>query len=175
MLSVTALDMKFRFHWRSRLRRNLPGYIGAVRVAITPPADVPDDELNRLVFRIPEFFEDGREVLRIDSFHYHRVTSPRSTIQSQKAQRNLLSFRTIQNIWRAGIFDYSNGRLQRTEIERRIRYEITSQLENVLACYTREILPASRRLSLDEEKNLGVLVLIGIPAADDKRLFHSFA
>src|SRR5262245_53062068 len=120
MLSIEDFDVELRFYWRKKLRRHLPGYIGAVRVLIAPSACLPKGELDWLVFRTPEFFEGKKEILCVDSFHYHRVTSPRSVISSQRAGRNVLSFRTIHGTWRAGIFDYSNGRLKRNEIERRI-------------------------------------------------------
>jgi len=175
MLSVTDPDVELQFYWRKKLRRCLPNYIGAVRVSIAAPERVTEDEIDRLVFRIPEFFEGKEEILRVDSFHYHRVTSPRLTIPSQKAQRNVLSFQAIQGVWRAGIFDFSHGRLKKSEIERRIRYEITSQVEATLVHYMEGKLPRSRRLLPDEVKTPGMLVLLGMPAADDKRLFASYA
>jgi hypothetical protein len=128
-----------------------------------------------LVFRVPEFFENKKEILRVDSFNYHRVTSLRSAIASQRVKRNVLSYRTILGVWRAGIFDYSAGRLKKDEIERRIRYGITSQVEEVLVHHARGTLPVSRQLSEDETRCPDALVLLRIPTGDDKRLFSSYA
>lgn len=175
MLSITGLDVKLQFYWRKKLRRCQPDYVGAVRVSIAPPGCLADARLDRLVFSTPEFFEGGKEFLRLDSFHYHRVTSLRSAIASQRVKRNVLSYRTILGVWRAGIFDYSTGRLKKDEIERRIRYGITSQVEEVLVHHARGTLPVSRQLSEDETRCPDALVLLRIPTADDKRLFSSYA
>lgn len=175
MLGIADPEVEIRFYWRKKLHRWQPNYIGAVRVSITRPVSMSEGEIDRLVFKTPEFFENGKEILCVDSFHYHRVTTPGSMILSQKAQRNVLSFRVIQGTWRAGIFDCSSGRLKKNEIERRIRYGITSQVEEALAHYVRGTLPASRLLMSDEARTHGVLVLLGLPSADDRRLFASYA
>ncbi|QBK04493.1 hypothetical protein DW355_06565 [Hylemonella gracilis] len=174
MPDLTDLEVKLRFYWRTALRRQFPGYIGAVRVSIKPPAGISVGKLDRLVFKVPELYEDGQEVLRVDSFHYHRVVSPGVAIPSKLVDRNVLSFRLIQGAWRAGIFEFPGLHLKRHEIERRVRYGVITQIEEVIDRYMNSELPENRRLSTQDVKAQEVFVLLGIPEADDKRLFDSY-
>lgn len=174
MPDLTGLEVKLRFYWRTALRRQLPGYIGAVRVSVNPPSGLSEGKLDRLVFKVPELYEDGQEVLRVDSFHYHRVVAPGVAIPSTSVDRNVLSFRLIQGAWRAGIFEFPGHYFKRNEIERRVRYSVITQIEEVIDRCVNSELPENRCLSIQDVKAQQIFVLLGMPEADDKRLFDSY-
>ncbi|MCH5532398.1 hypothetical protein L6205_25025 [Pseudomonas syringae pv. syringae] len=148
-----AADMKkfhisFDFRWKER-DVAFPEHIGNMLVTVTPPRELSVDFLQRLIFVIPEFWDDSgsglNEMFRIDSAYFHRVTAEPHHRTSAKASRNVLSFHLLKSRWRAAIFDYGSG-YKAEELEDRIRSAVTSHFTQTIRLYLIDHLPASRVL-----------------------------
>jgi hypothetical protein len=129
---------------------HFPELLGSVTVDVTPPSDLKVENLNRLVFVIPEFvFEKSHEPFRIDSAHTQRVVNNGREISSDMVTRNVLSFRLINGVWRASIFDYNSG-IDATEIELRCEDAVKKTIAATVACFLTHQLPETRILTADE-------------------------
>ena len=128
-----------------------PEHVGNMLVTVTPPDGLSVDLLQRLIFVIPEFWEDSgsglglMEVFRIDSAYFHRVTTEAHCKTSSKASRNVMSFHLLRSRWRAAIFDYGSGYTE-MELEDRIRSAVMSHFTQTIRCYLIDHLPESRIL-----------------------------
>lgn len=148
-----AVDMKkfhisFDFRWK-KPDVAFPEHIGNMLVTVTPPQELSVDFLQRLIFIIPEFWDDSgsglMEMFRVDSAYFHRVTADAFHRTSAKASRNVLSFHLLKSRWRAAIFDYGSG-YKAEELEDRIRSAVTSHFTQTIRCYLIDHLPESRIL-----------------------------
>ncbi|CAE6844034.1 hypothetical protein R69658_06857 [Paraburkholderia aspalathi] len=149
-LDLSSMEVRCEFHWRTPdPDHQFPEHVGDLRVTVSPPAGLAEADLARLVFVIPEFFTDQGEPFRIDSFHFHRVSTPRIEISSTRIRRNVLSFRVIEGVWRAGIFDYGTA-TDRAAMEERIRQDVSTHIARSIACFLLGQLPETRLLTQDE-------------------------
>lgn len=148
-----AVDMKkfhisFDFRWK-KPDVAFPEHIGNMLVTVTPPQELSVDFLQRLIFIIPEFWDDSgsglMEMFRVDSAYFHRVTADAFHRTSAKASRNVLSFHLLKSRWRAAIFDYGSG-YKAEELEDRIRSAVASHFTQTIRCYLIDHLPESRIL-----------------------------
>jgi hypothetical protein len=148
-LDLSSMEVRCQFNWRTPdSNHQFPEHVGDLRVTVSPPAGLAEADLARIVFVIPEFFQDGDEPFRIDSFHFHRVSTPRIEISSTRVRRNVLSFRVIDGVWRAGIFEYTAT--DRASMEERIRQDVTTHIARSIACFLLGQLPEARVLTQDE-------------------------
>ncbi len=126
-----------------------PEHIGNMLVSVTPPIGLSVELLQRLVFVIPEFWEEinqgSQELFRIDSAYFHRVTEDGFFRVSTKTSRNVTSFHLINSRWRAAVFDYGS-RYTVEELEAQIRAQITTRFTQTILCYLIGHLPESRIL-----------------------------
>jgi len=147
---MKKFDISVDFRWKEP-DFAFPEHIGNMLVTVTPPDGLSVDLLQRLVFIIPEFWEDSgsgsglRETFRIDSAYFHRVTTDAHYRTSTKASRNVMSFHLLKSRWRAAIFDYGSGHKEK-ELEERIRLAVTSHFTQTIRCYLIDHLPESRIL-----------------------------
>ncbi|MCW3587352.1 hypothetical protein [Burkholderia cenocepacia] len=147
---TSKMAVHCRFNWRTPDANNqFPEHVGDLQVTVTPPAGMKKDDLARVVFVTPEFFNKHVEPFRIDSFHFHRVNSKRIQITSSRISRNVLSFRLIDGAWRAGIFDYSANFDQAT-VEDSIRQAVTHHITSTVLCFMLGQLPQDRQLTQEE-------------------------
>ncbi|MBH3442325.1 hypothetical protein I5L59_01865 [Pseudomonas moraviensis] len=127
-----------------------PEHIGNMLVSVTPPKGLSVELLQRLVFVIPEFWDEinqvSQELFRIDSAYFHRVTEEGYFRVSAKTSRNVMSFHLLKSRWRAAVFDYGS-RHTVEELEARIRAEITTRFTQTILCFLIGHLPESRILS----------------------------
>jgi len=140
-------------------------YAGAFSVKVTPPQLMTQEQLDSLVFIIPEFITDHSEPYRIDSFYYQRVSTKRVHHGSSKVTRNVLSFRLVKSRWNAGVFNYSTSNIMNmVEV---IEKSIKTHIENTIICYLLGYLPDSRILTTDEVEKLNApLITSHIDAHD---------
>lgn len=126
-----------------------PEHIGNMLVSVKPPQGLSVELLQRLVFVIPEFWEESNQGLvesfRIDSAYFHRVTEEGYQRTSAKTSRNVTSFHLLKSRWRAAVFDYGSG-CSVEELEGRIRSAVTSHFTQTIRCYLIGHLPESRIL-----------------------------
>jgi len=126
-----------------------PEHIGNMLVSVTPPKGVSVALLQRLVFVIPEFWEESNQLslepFRVDSAYFHRVTEEGYSRTSAKTSRNVMSFHLLNSRWRAAVFDYGSGYTVE-ELEGRIRAEVTSHFTQTILCYLIGHLPECRIL-----------------------------
>lgn len=133
---------------------HFPELLGSVVVQVTPPVGLSVEDLHRLVFVTPEFVrEKGQEPFRIDSAHFQRVVQNGREVTSSKVRRNVLSFRLVNNEWRASIFDYDNDQ-DPSDIEQKVREAVNGNIAATIACYMTRQLPESRVLSPEEVVDL---------------------
>lgn len=169
---MEKFHISFDFRWKER-DVIFPEHIGSMLVTVTPPCELPVDFLQRLIFFIPEFWEDSgsglRETFRIDSAYFHRVTAELHHRTSAKTSRSVLSFHLLKSRWRAAIFDYGSG-YKAEELEDRIQSAVTSHFTQTIRLYLINHLPASRILpeelfneimSLHDESILDQMVTLG--------------
>jgi hypothetical protein len=127
-----------------------PEHIGNMLVSVTPPKGLSAELLQRLVFVIPEFWDEinqvSQELFRIDSAYFHRVTEEGYFRVSAKTSRNVMSFHLLKSRWRAAVFDYGSKHTVE-ELEARIRAEITTRFTQTILCYLIGHLPESRILT----------------------------
>ncbi|WP_186063308.1 hypothetical protein [Burkholderia gladioli] len=156
-LDLDSLQIDCAFRWREARQAHFPEHAGDVRVSVTSGASLRGTDLARIVFEIPEFFEDQEEPFRIDSFHFHRVNNDRSTATSSRVHRNVLSFRLIQGVWRAGVFDY--GDIGNVALEVAIRSAVVDRIRRTIGCFMLGYLPETRLLSVDELERLNSSIM----------------
>jgi hypothetical protein len=128
---------------------SFPELVGSMLLKVTPPKGMSEEELQRLVFTIPEFFTDtGKqedEQFRIDSAYFNRVTHETCVKTSSRTNRNVLSFHLLKNCWHAGVFQYSSS-VSFAEMEKEIKLAIEKHLRQTVLCYLIGQLPESRLL-----------------------------
>jgi|GEM_PF-4788552 len=162
-LDLSGLKVDCRFIWNEDVSNSLhPEYVGNLIVTVTPPSCLSPDDLSRLVFTTPEFFEDRLEPFRIDSHYYHRVSSDRQGITSSKVHRCVLSFRLIDGKWRAGVYHY-HGTFNPSELVQRIEAALTLHIESTIICFLLSQLPSARLLEHEEIQKADELVKQYIP------------
>jgi hypothetical protein len=126
-----------------------PEHVGNMLVSVTPPQGLSVELLQRLIFVIPEFWEESSEgtmeAFRIDSAYFHRVTEDGYQRISTKTSRNVTSFHLLKSRWRAAVFDYGSG-YTFEELESRIRTAVVSHFTQTIRCYLIDHLPESRLL-----------------------------
>lgn len=146
-LKLEDMKIDFKPSWVDSDKRFYSEYCGVVVVNVTPPSGMTLDDLSRLVFIIPEFFEEDRELFRIDSHHYHRVTAETHFIESSKMKRCVLSFRMIKGKWHVGFYNYSH--LDKTpEFMTMMEERVKAMITNTIALFLLGQLPQSRILDL---------------------------
>lgn len=165
---TSKMGVHCSFNWRTPDANNqFPEHVGDLKVTVTPPTGMKKEDLARLVFVTPEFFNKHAEPFRIDSFYFHRVNSKRIQITSSRISRNVLSFRLIDGAWRAGIFDYS-ACLDQTTVEDTIRQAVTHHVTSTILCFMLGQLPQDRQLT-QEEVDAANKILTPDLFTDDKR------
>lgn len=150
--SLDGFEVNCSFKWK-KPEDAFPEHVGNLLVNVTPSQDLTDETLLRLVFVIPEFWTEGliegslypRELFRIDSAYFHRVTSTEHTRTSSKTTRNVLSFHLLKNSWRAAIFDYGSN-ISQQQLQSQIQEAVTRHITNTIKCYLIGHLPSSRVL-----------------------------
>ncbi|MHC8378393.1 hypothetical protein ACYZT3_21035 [Pseudomonas sp. MDT1-16] len=140
--------IKCDFRWKTP-DVAFPEHVGNMLVSVKPPQGLSVDLLQRLVFVIPEFWEESIhgwvESFRIDSAYFHRVTEEGYVRTSAKTSRNVTSFHLLKSRWRAAVFDYGSGYTVE-ELEGRIQAAVTSHFTQTIRCYLIGHLPESRVL-----------------------------
>lgn len=151
-ISLEDFDVSCSFKWKTP-EDAFPEHVGNLLVNVTPPQDLANETLQRLVFVIPEFWTDvliggkpfPREHFRIDSAYFHRVTSTEHAKVSTKATRNVLSFHLLRNCWCAAIFDYGSN-LSQQQLQVQIEEAVTRHITSTIKCYLIGHLPSTREL-----------------------------
>ena len=157
-LDLTGLAVDCKFIWNEDVLNSLhPEYLGNLIVTVTPPSCLSQENLSRLIFTIPEFFEDRSEPFRIDSHYYHRVASDSQGITSSKVHRCVLSFRLIDGKWRACIFHY-HGVDERSQLEEMIKSAVTLHIKSTIICFLLSQLPSVRLLDREDIQKADELV-----------------
>lgn len=146
------VHVRCRFQWRDTTFRDLAGHL---QVDVTPRRGLSQQDLQRIVFVIPEFWTtadpgaEGREHFRIDSAYFHRVTSPPHALYSERLpNRNVMSFHLIRGRWQASIFDYDT-KLSRNEMAADIERAIVDHITQAVSLHQDGTLYSSRILSLE--------------------------
>ncbi|WP_186237683.1 hypothetical protein [Burkholderia gladioli] len=150
-LGLATMGIFITFRWRDERKEAFPEAAGDMLVKVDGGSFITPEDLDRIVFELPQFFADAQantEPFRIDSFYFHRVANGRSTVESTRVRRNVLSFRLIEGKWRAGIFDY--GGIDRGEMEKQIQVALESRIRNTIGAFRLGILPEARLLAPDE-------------------------
>jgi len=164
-INLKGLNIDVTFKSQSANPNPYDEYAGAFSVKVTPPQLMTQEQLDSLVFIIPEFITDRTEPYRIDSFYYQRVSNKRVHHESSKVTRNVLSFRLVKSRWNAGVFNYSASNI--TNMIEVIEKAIKTHIENTIICYLLGYLPDSRILTTDEvEKFNAPLITYHIDAHD---------
>lgn len=147
-LKMEGFSVKIKFSKSAQYE-----HVGDLVAKVTPPKGLSAEVLDRIIFIVPEFFNDQGalpiEPFRIDSAYFHRVTSAKSIIESKKTSRNVLSFHLYKNQWRAGIYDYGS-QLSFTELKQRIENSLVSHITDTIRCYLINHLPQTRVMTEDE-------------------------
>ncbi|GAB3437295.1 hypothetical protein NX773_22715 [Massilia solisilvae] len=158
-LEVDGFRVAWNFTPKPAAVDQFPELLGSVVVKVTPPTGLTMEDLHRLVFVAPEFIrEDGHEPFRIDSAHHQRVAQNDREVTSSKVRRNVLSFRLIDNAWRASIFDYSAGQSP-SEIEQQVGDAVKANIAATIACFMTHQLPDTRVLTAEEVADLNSTLL----------------
>lgn len=158
-LSQPWVRVRCRFQWRNTTVRDLAGHL---QVEVTALRGFSESDLQRIVFVIPEFWTSAnsttlaREHFRIDSAHFHRVTSNIHAVESERVRRYVLSFHLLNSRWQASIFDYDT-KLSHAEMEYEIGRAVESQIIETVRLYQEGKLNSSRVLSLEEHKKMTTL------------------
>lgn len=131
------------------VRRMHPEHIAVLTASVTSTVRLPIDLLDRLVFVLPEFFDNrGHETFRVDSFHNHRVCCEQVCISSDRVNRNVLSFRLANGQWQAGVFNY--GSEDTAEVVEQIKVAVNASIRDTLTDYLSGLLPPAHLLSEED-------------------------
>lgn len=146
-LDNSELTIEVSFNWRV-LKPGDPyeESVGAVMVTVVPPAGMSQEDIDRLVFVIPEFTDGAHEPYRIDSYYYHRVAGASNFIESSARRRNVLSYSTTQGRWHGGVYRYDN-RVSLPELAGKIDLALRRNVRATIRCAQLGILPAQRILN----------------------------
>lgn len=144
--------VRCRFRWRDTTFRDLAGHL---QVDVTPLRGLSQQDLQRIVFVIPEFWTSTdsaaqeREHFRIDSAYFHRVTSPVHTVESERLRhKNVMSFHLVNCRWQASIFDYDT-KLSHADMELEIEQALVDHITETVNLHQQGKLDSSRVLSLE--------------------------
>lgn len=157
-----GVSVRCRFRWMDTVDRALAGHL---QVDVTALPGFSESDLQRIVFVIPEFWTSSdstdpaspeREHFRIDSGHFHRVTSNAHAVESERTRRYVLSFHLLNSRWQASIFDYGTN-LSRVEMEIEIKRAVERQITETVRLYQEGKLDNSRVLSLEEHREMAAL------------------
>ncbi|POA82253.1 hypothetical protein BK643_26100 [Pseudomonas protegens] len=146
------------FNWK-KPPNAFPELVGHLLVTITPPENLPEQVLQRLVFVIPEFWtprndhRESYEHFRIDSAYFNRVTDEKHIKTSTRTTRNVMSFHLLKNKWFVSIFDYGT-QYSKEEMQAEIEEKITQHIISTIKCYLIGHLPDSRIISEERHKKM---------------------
>ncbi|MCI0992270.1 hypothetical protein [Pseudomonas corrugata] len=145
-----GFDINFSFKWLEHVPA-FPERVAHVKISVTPPRDLPEEVLQRMVFVLPEFFEtppDGyeSEPMRVDSAHFYRVTEVDKVVDRRGGQRHVLSYHLVQNAWLGTVFHY-RGTVDHRQYEAKIQAKIRENIIGTVVRYLAGSLPNSRLLS----------------------------
>ncbi|WP_322106021.1 hypothetical protein [Paraburkholderia sp. J41] len=160
-LDLGALKVSCKFEWLDTPSPRFPELVGDLSVSVSSMPGVSDEDLAQLVFTTPEFYVDQYERFRIDSFHFQRVCSERICVESARTKRNVLSFRLIAGVWRAGIFSYPSSAhpWERESAEREIRGAVEYCVHNTVAAFLLKRTPVNRLLTQEEVASANAILL----------------
>lgn len=160
-LDLTALKVTCEFEWLETPSPRFPELVGDLRVSVASMPGVSEEDLACLVFATPEFYADRHERFRIDSFHYQRVCNERIWVESALTKRNVLSFRLIAGVWRAGIFSYPTQKhpWDRESAEREIREAVVYRIHNTVAAFLLKRTPENRVLTKEEVASANAILM----------------
>lgn len=151
------VQVRCRFLWRDTVDRDLTGHL---QVDVTPLRGLSQQDLQRIVFVIPEFWTatddkvHEREHFRIDSAYFHRVTAGAHAVYSERLpRRNVMSFHLVNCRWQASIFDYDT-KLSQAEMELEIERHLVGHINDSVNLYQQEKLESSRILPLELSKTM---------------------
>ncbi|WP_256775299.1 MULTISPECIES: hypothetical protein [unclassified Stenotrophomonas] len=146
-LDHTELKIEVSFNWRV-LKPGDPyeESVGAVMVAVEPPAGMSQEDIDRLVFVIPEFTDGAHEPYRIDSYYYHRVAGTSNFIESSTRRRNVLSYSMTQGRWHGGVYRYDDH-VPLAELAAKIDLALRRSVRATIRCAQLGVLPVQRILN----------------------------
>lgn len=154
------VNVRCRFRWKDSTHRDLAGHL---QVEVTPLRGLSQQDLERIVFVIPEFWtgQDStlldREHFRVDSAYFHRVTDAEHAVYSQRVRRYVLSFHLLNSRWQASIFDYGTT-LSHSEMELEIESALVAHINATVRSYQEGELEKTRVLSPDLHENMSELM-----------------
>lgn len=149
-LEAEPVGVDIKFQWRSQLNNPYPESVGALSVAISPPAGMTQNDVDRIIFVSPEFFgERGSEPFRVDSYYYHRVANSMNLVDSSRVNRHVLSFVTIEGRWHAGVYRY-NDSLTLSDLAKAVEAAVVKQITSTIRCFQLGLLPNKRLLDADQ-------------------------
>jgi hypothetical protein len=161
-ISGTDLEgLRFETRFTPKLRAEgvdrFPELVGSLIMKVTPPPSLSNERLHQLIFIIPEFSKDNDEPFRVDSAYFQRVAAGGKYIESETTKRNVLSFRLIEGMWRASVFNYSSAEIKEIEsvVVEAIKTHITRTIQLDLAGQ----LPLYRYLSLEEVSEMNEIMM----------------
>ncbi|OSR64773.1 hypothetical protein BV326_05593 [Pseudomonas syringae pv. actinidiae] len=144
--------VRCRFLWRDTANRDLVGHL---QVDVTPLRGLSQEDLQRIVFVLPEFWTvtdavaHEHEHFRIDSAYFHRVTSAAHAVYSKRLpQKNVMSFHLVNCRWQASIFDY-NTKLSQADMALEIERRLIGQFNDCVSLYQQDKLDSSKVLPLE--------------------------
>jgi len=161
--SNPPVNIEFMFKWYDERRPAFWERVGHLQVRVTPVAGFPETSLQRIVFQMPEFWTEvsasghSHEHFRIDSAYFHRVTNSGYHRDSQRVQRNVLSFHLLDSQWHATIFDYGT-KLSQKEMEREIESALKAHFEKTISEYQCNMLGAFRVLPKDVHEEMASMM-----------------
>ncbi|MFC6628589.1 hypothetical protein [Acinetobacter beijerinckii] len=157
-IDLSNFNVNIEFNWNKTSNNSFPENVGCLRVNVTPPQNLSNEDLHRIVFLIPEFLKSNAtnsseyEPFRIDSYYFHRATNGRVGFESTKVRRNTLGFRLIDNKWRAGIFYYDFNEIDLKALETEITQRLKEHIESSIILFMIGQLSVERVLKDDELK-----------------------
>ena len=145
-----GFGINFKFKWLGHAPA-VPERIAHVKISVTPPRNLPDDTLQRMVFVVPEFFDTSPngyefEPMRVDSAYFNRVTAVEQVVERRSSQRHVLSYHLVQNAWLGTVFHY-RGTVDRQQYEATIQAKMRENIIGTVVRYLAGSLPNSRLLS----------------------------
>ncbi|WP_146096123.1 hypothetical protein [Xanthomonas arboricola] len=149
-LEKDKFKVKVSINWRDLKPGDpYPESIGAVMVEVFPPTGMTIEQLDSLIFSLPEFMDGNHEPYRIDSYYFHRIASSRSFIESGLRKRNVISFSMMGGRWHGGIFRYEDS-IPLNVIASEVAGALGKGIRATIRCAQLGILP-EQRISTDAE------------------------
>jgi hypothetical protein len=172
-LEENPIHVEVKFNWRDSRRNPYPECVGAVYVSISPPAGMTGEDLDRIVFVTPEFFDPQmREPFRVDSYYFNRVAEGKRIVDSLRVKRHVLSFSTVKGRWYAGVFRY-HDEISLHEIAKSIEASIVRNITATVRCFQLDLLPPKRLLHSEDVATR--IALIGSNELPDESSFESLS